>query len=143
MIFPTKLFSHSSIRASWDEIFMAVKIFLLRVTHLAWNSEYCRFPLCSHYTFQYFSDYLEIAKRLGKLHHGSQVKMRSPTPVEIATEVAEGSGQKENHLSFTFPLLQKKNSHAFKSSPLENHKTPLNNSVMQNYCYNSPGFVFC
>lgn len=53
-----------------------------------------------------------VAKRLGKLHGGSQVNVRSVTPIEIATARSESSGQRENHLSFFFPLLRT-NSQAF------------------------------
>lgn len=142
MIFLTELFSHSSIGAFERKYLWLSNSFSQGLP--IWPATLDTTVLCFvPITLPLLSDYLGIAKRLGKLHGGSQVKMRSITPIEIATARAESSGQRENHLSFSFPLLQNKLLSFHEAQYWKNHKTLLNNLVMQKSCCNLPSFVIC
>ena len=142
MIFLTELFSHSSMGAFEQKYLRLSNSFSqgLPIWPATLDAAVLRFvPI----TLPILSDYLGIAKRLGKLHGGSQVKMRSIAPIEIATARAESSGQRENHLPFLFPLLQNKLPSFHEAQYWKNHKTLLNNLVTQKSCCHLPSFVIC
>lgn len=142
MIFLTELFSHSGIGAFEQKYLRLSNSFSQGLP--MWPAALGTTVLCFvPSTFPILSDYLGIGKRLGKLHGGSQVNMRSITPIERATARSETSGQIENRLSFFLPLLQNKLPSFHEAQYWKNHKTRLNNLVMQKSCCSLPSFVIC
>lgn len=82
MIFLAKLFSHGSIRALRDEIFMAVKIFFLGLPIWPITMDTAAFHFVSRYTFQYFLTTWRLQKGWTMLTMGCKLERGAPLPVE-------------------------------------------------------------